>query len=86
MNNRNVHPIIKELHSARLKKKLSLARLTVISGYGHDCLGSWERGDTSPSLLRLVDWAELLGFELTLKRKTKDEANKGSNATAEGSE
>lgn len=69
-NRKRVHPIIETLHNERKNRKLSLAKLSKILGYCDDVIGSWERGDTTKPLQRLTDWAEGLGFELKLEKKS----------------
>ena len=68
-HNRTVHPFIKILHVERKRKRIPLRVMTSIVGYGVDSIGSFERGDHIPNLLKLVDWCESLGFELKMVRK-----------------
>ena len=61
--------IINKLWEAREKQNLTRSSLGELMGYHPMIIGRYERGETRPSLLKLLDWCEVLGFELTIKRK-----------------
>ena len=63
------HPIVKELRRIRIESKLSQVELACDMGVGQNVLSFREMGRVSPQLNTLSEWAEALGYELTLKPK-----------------
>lgn len=62
------YPIFRELRDARERLNLTRPQLSEIVGYHWTMIGRWENGEAVPSVRRLVDWAQALGFELSLRR------------------
>jgi transcriptional regulator with XRE-family HTH domain len=63
------HPIVKELRRIRLDNKMSQCALAGDLDIGQNVLSFREMGRVSPQLNTLSEWAEALGYELTLKPK-----------------
>jgi transcriptional regulator with XRE-family HTH domain len=63
------HPIVKELRRIRLDNKMSQCALASDLDIGQNVLSFREMGRVSPQLNTLSEWAEALGYELTLKPK-----------------
>lgn len=66
---RSRFPIVARLADFRADRGIARADLAEIVGYHVMILGRYERGECTPSLQRLSDWAEALGFELDLRPK-----------------
>lgn len=62
--------IFRELRTAREAQNLTRPQLSEMVGYHWTLIGRWENGEAVPSLRRLLDWAEALGFELVLKPRS----------------
>jgi len=69
MTKRNIAPIVLALRQRRKLKELSQVALSERMGYGPNIIWSWETGYSTPSLQRLIDWAQALDLELTLKER-----------------
>jgi len=63
------HPIVKELWRIRIESNLSQVELACDMGVGQNVLSFREMGRVSPQLNTLSEWADALGYELTLKPK-----------------
>ncbi len=63
------HPIVKELRRIRLDNKMSQCALASDLDIGQNVLSFREMGRVSPQLNTLSEWADALGYELTLKPK-----------------
>ena len=68
---RSRYEVINQLRDEWRARGISRIDLAEETGYHKMILGRYERGETTPSLQRLVDWCEALGFELSLKRKAE---------------
>lgn len=65
-------PLAAALRQRRKQLKLSQAVVAERAGYNAIAIWAWETGYRKPSLPRLVDWADALGLELTVKVKEHD--------------
>jgi transcriptional regulator with XRE-family HTH domain len=63
------HPIVKELRRIRIESNLSQVELACDMGVGQNVLSFREMGRVSPQLRTLSEWADALGYEITLKPK-----------------
>lgn len=57
-------PIAVQMLAARRRRGWSLRRMADATGMSDVVVGSYERGDRQPSLLRLREWLAHLGYEL----------------------
>lgn len=69
-SNHYIPTIIDALRSARIKRNYSQERLAKVLGYDRFTIGRWERGEMSPTFGSLLNWCDILGFELTLHNKS----------------
>lgn len=58
------HHVIRQLRRIREIKKMDRIVLSEALGYHLTMLGRWERGDSTPSLQRLQDWACALNYRI----------------------
>ena len=68
---RSRYGVVNELADARVEQGIARVDLAEAAGYHVMILGRYERGEATPSLQRLVDWAEALGFEITIKPRSR---------------
>lgn len=61
------YPVIQKLIDARIAQNVARVDLAESTGYHVMILGRYERGETTPSLQRLTDWCNALGFELDIR-------------------
>lgn len=52
----------------KINKKLTLDGLSKISGYTAQTISQWENGTRSPGIKSLIDWANSLGYKLTITK------------------
>ncbi len=60
-----VHPLCQQLWNLRVAKNITLTKLAEDLGYNPYTIGRWERGEASPTLCAVTDWAETLGAQVT---------------------
>jgi transcriptional regulator with XRE-family HTH domain len=64
------HPIVKELKKIRREQRCSQDALGALSGINsRSHINKLESGRTSPTLMTLAKWADVLGYEIALKAK-----------------
>ena len=63
------YPFISRLAEIRVAKSLPRIDLAEAAGYHVMILGRYERGETIPSVQRLVDWCDALGCEIIIREK-----------------
>lgn len=56
------------LKEARKSKKLTLEDLGAITGYSGSAISYWEIGSRAPCIQSLIDWANSLGYKLTITK------------------
>lgn len=61
--------IIKQLREIRRAKEIAQEDLSADCGYHRQQIMRWENGISRPSLPVVCDWANALGYELTLRVK-----------------
>lgn len=61
--------VVRELTAIRVRQEVTRDDLEAHVGYHKMMIGRFERGETTPSLKTLTDWANALGFEITVKAK-----------------
>ena len=66
---RRIHPIMLDLRRIRIENNISLIELAKRSGYNRNSIMRYENGLRSPFLWPFADLAELLGYELVLRKK-----------------
>ena len=74
-NNYYVHPICERLRLTRTVKQIPREQLALKAGYESVTLARWENGEISPSLVKLINWAEALDFNLSVTLTAKDVAD-----------
>lgn len=52
----------------KTNRKLTLDGLSKISGYTAQAISQWENGTRSPGIKTLIDWANSLGYKLTITK------------------
>lgn len=52
----------------KINRKLTLDKLSKISGYTAQAISQWENGTRSPGIKTLIDWANSLGYKLTITK------------------
>ena len=62
-----VKPIVFELHTIRVAKRLSRAQLAAKMGYASRTIERWESGESVPNFHALHDWCQGLGVRLTVR-------------------
>lgn len=63
--------IIEELRKARVNSGMAQVDLSCASGYDRVTIARYESGYRVPPQLQMIcNWAEALGYELTLRPKT----------------
>ena len=67
--NSSIDPFIQLLRRERLAQKLSFYSLADKSGYAYQALMSWEHGRRSPRFRCFIDWANALGYDVTLTKR-----------------
>lgn len=60
------HAVIRNLTAIRVLRGIHRADLAEEVGYHVQILGRYERGEVTPSLQRLTDWCQALGYELDI--------------------
>lgn len=63
------HPLIQVLYDARRHRGLSRTQIAARTGYSVRTVEYWEWGLRTPSLDSLADYAEVLGYTITLTPK-----------------
>lgn len=63
--------VVRELTALRVKGEITRDDLEAHVGYHKMMIGRFERGETTPSLKTLSDWANALGVEITTKPVTR---------------
>lgn len=69
---RVIHPnskaakLIDQLRVHRLKAGLKQGELGRLAGYHANTISFWECGDHTPSITDIINYANALGFEITL--------------------
>jgi transcriptional regulator with XRE-family HTH domain len=61
-----MHPIIRQLKARRKALGMSLDKLSEKSGIARTGLLYYEKGIVAPSFLKLIDWAQAVGFDFKL--------------------
>ena len=51
---------------------LTIRELAELTGYGLTVVGSWHSKKSKVSLRQFIDWANALGYDVTLVRKEDD--------------
>ena len=67
---RPVHPVIDQLRSMRVAKGLSQADLAEKLGYAKNTVNRSEGGVKAPDFRFIVDYADYLGYDLELSKRT----------------
>lgn len=67
LNDAKASPLPAQLRSIRIANGVSVSDLADRLGYDRFSIGRWERGEMVPSLLKFVDWAAALGYEVKLR-------------------
>lgn len=65
-----IHPVIQELVMERRAWQLDQEEFAERIGMSRTSMCNFERGLGHPSLLTLSEWADALGFEVVLRRKS----------------
>lgn len=69
------HPLIEKLRAIRIEQGIRQNDLAERMGYAAHCVCDREIGVRRSNELRILsDWAEALGYEITLVRKKEDRA------------
>jgi transcriptional regulator with XRE-family HTH domain len=68
---KHIPPIIQQLRSARLALSITHEQLAAKLGYALSTISYWENFRRSPQLVNLINWADVLGYEITIKPKGK---------------
>ena len=63
--------VLAKLRDARLRANLTQETLARQLGYALSTLAYWEQFGRSPQLINLINWADALGYEITIKKKAK---------------
>lgn len=58
------YAVVRELRATRERRGIDRVQLAEELGYHHMMIGRWERGEATPSLQRLQDWADALGVQI----------------------
>lgn len=61
--------LVDRLRNVRVSREIKLETLAATSGYGKTTVTEWESGKHIPSVSALTDWANALGYDLTLVRR-----------------
>jgi hypothetical protein len=61
-------PIIAKLRELRMNECVTIDQLAIKSGWDRSIVSEWERGSRRMHVPALVDVAEALGYEVTLRR------------------
>lgn len=61
--------VVNRLAEIRVERNIARIDLAEHVGYHVMVIGRYERGESTPSLQRLVDWCDALGLELALRPK-----------------
>lgn len=69
--------LVRQLSDARKAKGISQAEMASKIGYEYETLLKIEYGARNPSMSKLVRWAEILGFEVSLNRVSETGAREG---------
>lgn len=64
-----IHPLVKQLHSARKRLGWTLTMVEDKIGYPEKAIRTWEKGQYTPRLRSFIDYANVLGFDVVLKRR-----------------
>ena len=51
---------------------LTIKELSELTGYGTSSVGTWHSKNSRITLVQFVDWANALGYDVTLVRKEDD--------------
>jgi transcriptional regulator with XRE-family HTH domain len=66
---KGVHPLLKQLRNERFKQKLTLTQIEDQIGHPEKAVRSWESGVHKPRFSAFIDYANGLGFEVTLVKR-----------------
>lgn len=64
------HPLVKHLYQQMNLEGVTLRQMAIRSGYSVDCLKDW-RTRASPNICSLEACFNVLGYELTVKRRSE---------------
>ena len=70
-----IHPVAKELARERRERNLSVEDVSEKSGYSTSYIRKKECGGRPPSFGAINAWAETLGFDVVLKKKSEPESS-----------
>jgi transcriptional regulator with XRE-family HTH domain len=65
------HKIVGELRQKRIEQRISQEAVGAGLGLNRNAILKYEMGWVSPKIKLLCDWAEFIGYELTLTPKVK---------------
>lgn len=65
----SAHPIITQLHDTRKERGLSRNAISARIGWALYSVLQWEHGRRSPRLEAVADYADALGYQITLTPK-----------------
>jgi DNA-binding XRE family transcriptional regulator len=71
-NKRHVHPLIVQLHHARIAQNMTIKELARRAGHHPVETHEWEMGKKTPKLLTFIDCANALGFDVYLRPRLSD--------------
>lgn len=66
--------VIRELLTILIQQKLSYQTIAKRAGFGQNAPGRWARGFGAPNILTAEALAEVLGYEIVLRKKTNDQS------------
>lgn len=72
MSKRNANEIVLRLRMIRRMQDVTHRELAARSGYHAVSFSRWENGRAVPNLEHVIDWADALGYELTIKAKGEE--------------
>ena len=58
---------------ARQQQRLTQRQLALRIGCAQSAIAEWETSVTSPRLANVADWAQALGYDLVLTRRTEEQ-------------
>jgi transcriptional regulator with XRE-family HTH domain len=64
-----VEEMVLILTKARIRKGWSQRKAAARCGYPPMTFWCWEAGTRLPNIIRFIDWAETMGFEVIIRRK-----------------
>ena len=66
-NERSIHPVVLRLRAIRIEQKRSVEWVSRRIGWNSHAIGKWERGQRSPNLWAVSDYAAALGYEFIIR-------------------